>query len=685
MKNSKSGLFGYLLLLTGIFALLEISYFIQRGGIYLSEFTLVTSHLDIPLKIIPGVIFFVIAQLLVHLGFTTLIWAAARLVGVALKCQWRTVQTLGFNFWVFGIIAVLVANQHYFPNSQFAAATGYHIDARVLKFVWSALLIICALIIVLAGIGFIKTLPVLSRLLIGVVFVSGTAGFMNYHQAIVRDASTPEKPNIIIIGVDALRPDYLGFFGADDMTPNLDDFLRHSATFASAMTPQARTFPAWMSILTGKYPKHVNARYDLQDRALLSLPDDTLPQVLRQAGYATIYASDETRFSNIDTSFGFDSTVTPPIGVNDFLLGSLNDFPMSNLIVNTALGKWLFPNSYGNRPAYITYDPDSFLTMLKPALIRPRDKPLFLAVHFCLPHFPYFWADYSFQDSKRAAIHYHYAVQRADQQVGDFLALLEQNGILKHSIVILLSDHGEALNLHGDRATDRDLFIAGSDNPKKIVPHYYPKTPEKESVNQSAGHGTDVLSLTQYHTLLAFRFYGVPGLMPGWKPRIVPDVVSLIDIKPTVLTLLGELSEHDDGVSLTPLLSPANLNASLPARHLFMESDFSPQAVRTVHPETSKVLFEGIDFFKIDPVTTQLVVKKSMGDLIISSKQYADMYGEWLLALYPQTAGKMMPVLVNLNSGFWTNDLSTPLAHASPAKDMLLSLKQFYGKELHNI
>jgi hypothetical protein len=114
-----------------------------------------------------------------------------------------------------------------------------------------------------------------------------------------------------------------------------------------------------------------------------------------------------------------------------------------------------------------------------------------------------------------------------------------------------------------------------------------------------------------------------------------------------------------------------------------MESDFSPQAVRTVHPETRKILFEGIDFFKIDPVSMQLVVKKSMGDLIISSKQYADLYGEWILALYPEPTGKMMPILVNLNSGLWTNDLSTPFAIASPASAMLSSLKQFYGNELH--
>jgi arylsulfatase A-like enzyme len=677
-----SGLFGYLLLLTGIFILLEISFFIQRDGFYLADFELVSSHLQIPLKIIPGVLFFLCAQLCVHLGFVILIWVLARLIGIALRCPWQQTQNIGFALWAIAIVTVLLANQQYFPNSKFADLAASIFAEKIAYPTLILFFTLDSLALLLASMGLvtllIKKLPVVSRMVIGFIFLSSTAGFVVYHQQGVVDASTAEKPNIILIGVDSLRPDFLGFFGGDDVTPNMDGFMKNASVFATALTPQARTFPAWMSILTGRYPKNVNARYDLQDRSTLQIGNNTLPQILRQQGYETIFATDETRFSNIDTSYGFDSTVTPPVGFNDFLLGTINDLPISNLIVNTALGKWLFPYSYGNRPSFITYNPDSFLNMLKPVLSRSRSKPIFFAVHFCLPHFPYVWQDYSFHGSLRSILHYHFAIQRADQQVGDLLALLEQNGILKHSIVVLLSDHGEALELHGDRATDRDMFIAGTSNPQKKIPKFYPPSFASEKINQSAGHGTDVMSLTQYHAVLAFRFYG----MHSSAARIIPAMVSLIDIKPTILNILGLTTANNDGISLVPYIFPtANLPLPVP-RIFFTESDFSPQAVRAVFPETHKVLFQGIDYFQIDPVTTELTVKKSMGSLIISSKQYAEISGDWMLALYPQAHGDLMPILLNLQTGYWTNDLTTSFAAAAPAQDMLASLRKFYGTEV---
>ncbi len=39
----------------------------------------------------------------------------------------------------------------------------------------------------------------------------------------------------------------------------------------------------------------------------------------------------------------------------------------------------------------------------------------------------------------------------------------------------------------------------------KLFSRFYPPSLDKEEVNQSAGHGTDVLGLTQYHSLLAFK------------------------------------------------------------------------------------------------------------------------------------------------------------------------------------
>jgi hypothetical protein len=165
---------------------------------------------------------------------------------------------------------------------------------------------------------------------------------------------------------------------------------------------------------------------------------------------------------------------------------------------------------------------------------------------------------------------------------------------------------------------------------------------------------------------------------------LIPGRVSLMDIKPTILSLLNIDYSKLSGHSLVDYLS--GKETSVPSgEDFFTESDFSPQAVRSVHPETRKVLFEGIDLFEIDPKTTRLSVKKSMANMIISSKQFADFKGPWVLGLYPQNNQRMMPILVNLETGFWTNDLQTHFAQHSPAEHMLQALKEFYGSDLTQV
>ena len=73
-----------------------------------------------------------------------------------------------------------------------------------------------------------------------------------------------------------------------------------------------------------------------------------------------------------------------------------------------------------------------------------------------------------------------------------------------------------------------------------------------------------------------------------------------------------------------------------------------------------------------------------MGDLIVSSKQFVDFYGPWVLSLYPQHEKPMIPILVNLKSGLWTDDLRTSFAKNSPAKEMLSKLRSFFGQDIHD-
>lgn len=160
------------------------------------------------------------------------------------------------------------------------------------------------------------------------IIVIGILTALSFHQT---DRSTPivntKQPNVIIIGIDALRPDHVGYYNAQvKNTPHLDAFLKKSTNFTESITPIARTFVAWSSFLTGRYPKHDGIRFNLvaQDNLHLS---DTLGNILRRQGYYAVYGSDEMRFSNISQSFGFDQIMGVKPSINDFILGNLMIFP----------------------------------------------------------------------------------------------------------------------------------------------------------------------------------------------------------------------------------------------------------------------------------------------------------------------------------------------------------------------
>ncbi|MFX6899688.1 hypothetical protein ABTH92_21180, partial [Acinetobacter baumannii] len=73
-------------------------------------------------------------------------------------------------------------------------------------------------------------------------------------------------------------------------------------------------------------------------------------------------------------------------------MGTINDFPLANFVSNTPLGYWLFPYSFANRAAYHSYMPITFNRFVAHELRKPRQKPLFLAIHFTLSHWPFAWA-----------------------------------------------------------------------------------------------------------------------------------------------------------------------------------------------------------------------------------------------------------------------------------------------------
>ncbi len=161
-------------------------------------------------------------------------------------------------------------------------------------------------------------------------------------KTVISQASA-DKPNVIFIGFDALRPDFLTYFNPSRRhTPTFDAFLQHSTVFKNVFTPDARTFPTWVSILTGRYPLHHKARDDNADLSTLDIPT-TLAREFQKNGYETIFASDDNRFNNINhDQFGFNRMIGPTGNAIDMMLSNANDNLLSNLLVQTSLGKWLF-------------------------------------------------------------------------------------------------------------------------------------------------------------------------------------------------------------------------------------------------------------------------------------------------------------------------------------------------------
>lgn len=91
--------------------------------------------------------------------------------------------------------------------------------------------------------------------------------------------------DVHIYVLDALRPDFLGCYGASgEISPVIDEFSNESVLFKNAYSTSTWTKPAGTSILTGRYPGSVNMDhvYDQLDPNI-----SILPEILHQYGYKT--------------------------------------------------------------------------------------------------------------------------------------------------------------------------------------------------------------------------------------------------------------------------------------------------------------------------------------------------------------------------------------------------------------
>jgi arylsulfatase A-like enzyme len=158
---------------------------------------------------------------------------------------------------------------------------------------------------------------------------------------------TRRPPDVILVTVDTVRADRLGAYGYPAArTPNIDRLAARGTLFTSATTPFPRTTPALASLLTGLWPHHHGSREVGEPMR----HGTTLATLLAQRGYFTIALSATV-------------VATPRQGLQPgFHLFEVHERARAPMLTERAV---------------------------ELARAVPRERPLFLWIHYFDPHFPY--------------------------------------------------------------------------------------------------------------------------------------------------------------------------------------------------------------------------------------------------------------------------------------------------------
>jgi arylsulfatase A-like enzyme/Flp pilus assembly protein TadD len=247
-----------------------------------------------------------------------------------------------------------------------------------------------------------------------VVVVSIVLGVRYSHLVPLR---TREAPDVILITIDTLRADALGFAGNTGVkTPFLDSLAARGIVFTNAHAHNVVTLPSHANILTGLYPYQHGIRDNAGFR--LDARHPTLGSMMKPSGYTTAaFVSAFPLDSRFGLNAGFDVYDERYREASDPLDFVVQERPAAETLA--AAQKW--------------YD-------------SAAGKKKFLWIHLYDPHAPYDPPS-PWREQYRGAP-YLGEVAYVDDQLGRFLTpILESH---PNTLVVITADHGEALGDHGE-------------------------------------------------------------------------------------------------------------------------------------------------------------------------------------------------------------------------------------------
>ncbi|MCB1035178.1 MAG: sulfatase [Acidobacteria bacterium] len=303
-------------------------------------------------------------------------------------------------------------------------------------------------------------------------------------------AGGEELPNVVLVMLESVPWTRLGIGGGrPEATPHLDRLASESVVFSKAYTPSVHSDYAQMAILSSLYPR----KYDRHDYYTdLSYPRTLIWDLLRPAGWRTsMFSCQNEHWGNM-----LAYLATPDLEV----VRHSPDWPEaprrgrgseSKVYEETVVGAW------------------------RQWLEEERPERYFTYLNFQATHFPYAIPDgeptsFSPWQLDFPASFFRYppdkvpvmlnrfdnALAYSDRWVGEVVSTLKERGEWERTILVVVSDHGEAFYQHGQPT-----------------------------------HGTSFFE-EQVRSVWMMR-------IPGQEPRLVAEPVSLLDLAPAVLSALG--------------------------------------------------------------------------------------------------------------------------------------------------
>jgi arylsulfatase A-like enzyme len=357
-------------------------------------------------------------------------------------------------------------------------------------------------------------------------------------------ASENHNYNVILITINALRPDHLKTYGCSvNNAPFLDDFSSNSIVFERAIAQSSWTLPSQISLFTSKY---VNSHGVYERNQRLSNTELLLPEILKLYGYNTaafVGGLDLAKEYGLSKGFDyyFDDT-------QDRTMNSFKDIvprAISWLKENKNNRFFLFLQGYDVHPPYNKNFPpeDPFKSGYKGAFSQIIIDYKFLQnIHDGKISLNGKDVILTAEDIKYIIAQYDKALIYADKQIGNLLRAVSDFDLTDKTIIIITSEHGEELMDHGsfNRFGNQNIY-------------------------------DEVIHVPLF----------IKSPLKNLKHKRIKEQVQLIDIMPTILDLLDvPINKEAQGLSLVPLITGRDIKKDF-NQYVYSEASPSKWTIRT--------------------------------------------------------------------------------------------------------